>query len=79
LPEEKRPIKNTIGADYRRKQMEKQLPMHDFEISNCDSLTNDYDRGKFNEFIKKYEKPSIGLGVIRDNQDASNLVCIKID
>ena len=59
--------------------MEKQLPMHDFEISNWDSLSNEYDRGKFNEFIKKYEKPSIGLGAIKDSQETSTLVRRKIE
>ena len=77
MPIEKRPIKNGIGADYRKKQMEKQLPMHDFEISNCDSLNNEYDKQKFNEFIKNYEKPSIGLGEIDENRDSLLVTTIE--
>lgn len=59
--------------------MEKQLPMHDFEILNCDGLNSDYDKEKFNFFIKNYEKPSIGLGEIHESKEvSSNMVGISL-
>jgi hypothetical protein len=51
--------------------MEKQLPMHDFEINVCDGVINDYDKEKFSEFINDHEKPSIGLGEINENEDST--------
>ncbi|KAL0155184.1 hypothetical protein M9458_049447, partial [Cirrhinus mrigala] len=39
LPPERRPIAGTAGADYRKKQMAKQLPDHDQDPERCHELS----------------------------------------
>lgn len=57
--------------------MDKQLPMHDFELTVCDSLSNEHEIEKFNKFIDRYEKNSIGLGQIDENFDLNKVIMNK--
>ena len=57
--------------------MDKQLPMHDFELTVCDSLSNEHEIEKFNKFIDRYEKNSIGLGQIDENFDLNKVIVNK--
>lgn len=39
LPLEKRPMKDSEGANFRKNQLEKQIPEHDINPAACDNLT----------------------------------------
>lgn len=41
LPLEKLPITGSAGAMFRRQQLQKQIPLHDFKVNNCHDLTQE--------------------------------------
>ncbi|KAL0122432.1 hypothetical protein PUN28_007272 [Cardiocondyla obscurior] len=56
LPEEKLPIKGSVGAVLRRQLLQKQLPLHDIDYQVCDKLSEQEQKQfeKYLENIKRY-------------------------
>ncbi|XP_015115612.1 paxillin isoform X3 [Diachasma alloeum] len=55
LPEDKLPIKGTVGAAFRKQQLQKQLPLHDIDHKVCDELT-DSERKQFEKYLENLKK-----------------------
>ncbi|XP_017573208.1 testin [Pygocentrus nattereri] len=61
LPPERRPIAGTQGADYRKKQMAKQLPEHDQDPARCHELTP-AEVKQMEQYVRKYKDEALGMG-----------------
>lgn len=61
LPKDKQPIKGTDGAQYRRKQLMRQLPPHDQEPSACHDLTPQ-EKQEMDVFVTQYRQKALGVG-----------------
>lgn len=61
LPPEQRPIVGTQGADYRKKQMAKQLPEHDQDPTRCHELSP-AEVKQMEQYIRKYKDEALGMG-----------------
>lgn len=61
LPPERRPIAGTQGADYRKKQMAKQLPEHDQDPERCHELTP-AEVKQMQQYVRKYKDEALGIG-----------------
>ncbi|KAI5617249.1 testin [Silurus asotus] len=61
LPPERRPIAGTQGADYRKKQMAKQLPEHDQDPALCHELTP-AEVKQMQQYVRKYKDEALGIG-----------------
>ncbi|XP_016425184.1 testin-like [Sinocyclocheilus rhinocerous] len=63
LPPERRPIAGTAGADYRKKQMAKQLPDHDQDPERCHELSPGEVK-QMQQYVRKYKDEALGVGDI---------------
>nr|AAQ91277.1 testis derived transcript [Danio rerio] len=63
LPPEQRPIAGTTGADYRKKQMAKQLPDHDQDPERCHELSPGEIK-QMQQYVRKYKDEALGIGDI---------------
>lgn len=63
LPPERRPIAGTAGADYRKKQMAKQLPDHDQDPERCHELSPGEVK-QMEQYVRKYKDEALGIGDI---------------
>ncbi|XP_051740350.1 testin [Ctenopharyngodon idella] len=63
LPPERRPIAGTAGADYRKKQMAKQLPDHDQDPERCHELSPSEVK-VMQQYVRKYKDEALGVGDI---------------
>ncbi len=63
LPLERRPIAGTAGADYRKKQMAKQLPDHDQDHERCHELSPGEVK-QMQQYVRKYKDEALGIGDI---------------
>lgn len=61
LPPERRPIAGTQGADYRKKQMAKQLPEHDQDPERCHELSPGEVK-QMQQYVRKYKDEALGIG-----------------
>lgn len=61
LPPERRPIAGTQGADYRKKQMAKQLPEHDQDPERCHELSP-AEVKQMQQYVRKYKDEALGIG-----------------
>ncbi|XP_062856151.1 testin [Trichomycterus rosablanca] len=61
LPPERRPIAGTQGADYRKKQMAKQLPEHDQDPARCHELSP-AEVKQMQQYVRKYKDEALGIG-----------------
>ena len=79
LPQEKQPIKGTEGAQYRRKQLMRQLPPHDQEPTACHDLTQQ-EKKEMDVFVTQYRQQALGVGNVDGNAKIKvhwHLVCLK--
>ncbi|NXN92910.1 LMCD1 protein, partial [Rhinopomastus cyanomelas] len=63
IPKEMQPVAGTEGARYRRRQLMRQLPLHDQDPSQCSGLAE----GELNlmeDFVKKYKAEALGVGEV---------------
>ena len=67
------PDKQLFAAQLRRKQLQKQLPLHDLHPKFCSSLTES-ELFKFNKFCNKRRLKAAGVGRIMDVKEANNFV-----
>ncbi|TRZ01590.1 hypothetical protein DNTS_010155 [Danionella cerebrum] len=63
LPPDQRPIAGTAGADYRKKQMAKQLPDHDQDPERCHELSPGEVK-QMQQYVRKYKDEALGVGDI---------------
>lgn len=73
LPKEKQPVAGSEGAQYRKKQLAKQLPAHDQDPSKCHELSPKEVK-EMEQFVKKYKNEALGVGDVKlpcemDTQD----------
>ncbi|XP_057332487.1 testin [Microplitis mediator] len=62
LPEDKLPIKGSVGAALRKQQLQKQLPLHDIDHKVCDELS-DSERKQFEKYLENLKK-YVGQGKV---------------
>ena len=59
------PDKQAFAAQLRRKQLQKQLPLHDLHAKFCSSLTQ-HELYKFQKFTNKRRLKAAGVGNVTD-------------
>lgn len=64
LPKEKQPVAGSEGAQYRKKQLAKQLPAHDQDPSKCHELSVKEVK-EMEQFVKKYKSEALGVGDVK--------------
>lgn len=64
LPKEKQPVAGSEGAQYRKKQLAKQLPAHDQDPSKCHELSPNEVK-QMEQFVKKYKSEALGVGDVK--------------
>jgi hypothetical protein len=64
LPSDKLPISGTEGAYYRRKQLEKQVPLHDFNANVCHDLTVE-EADAMGSYLKNLKENAVGQGLVK--------------
>ncbi|EAW83494.1 testis derived transcript (3 LIM domains), isoform CRA_a [Homo sapiens] len=64
LPKEKQPVAGSEGAQYRKKQLAKQLPAHDQDPSKCHELSP-REVKEMEQFVKKYKSEALGVGDVK--------------
>lgn len=65
IPKDKAAHHDEAGAQYRSKQLAKQLPAHDFDEAFCDNLT-DAEREKMRNFNERRNEEAAGQGEIKE-------------
>lgn len=68
LPKEKQPVAGSEGAQYRKKQLAKQLPAHDQDPSKCHELSPKEVK-EMEQFVKKYKNEALGVGDVKLPRD----------
>ncbi|KAG5273020.1 hypothetical protein AALO_G00146640 [Alosa alosa] len=68
LPPEKRPVAGTQGAEYRKRQMAKQLPEHDQDPSRCHELTPGEVK-LMQQYVRKCKDEALGVGDLKLPED----------
>ncbi|XP_043944635.1 testin [Protopterus annectens] len=64
LPKEMQPVAGSEGAQYRKKQLAKQLPAHDQDPTKCHELSPNEVK-QMEQFVKKYKDEVLGVGDIK--------------
>ena len=75
LPESKLPISDSEGARYRKKQLEKQVPLHDIDPNVCHNLTPK-EAVEFQKYIDNLRNNVIGQGKIMKYQSTVSMKSI---
>lgn len=68
LPSDKLPISGSEGAFYRRKQLEKQVPLHDFNANVCHNLTVE-EADAMGSYLKNIKENAVGQGLVKKLTD----------
>jgi len=78
VPEDKAGHKGEAGQQYRSQQLSNQLPVHDFDDSYCDKLS-DQERELMRAFNDKRDAEAAGQGNIKEKteKELSSWVCEK--
>ncbi|XP_063071318.1 LIM and cysteine-rich domains protein 1 isoform X2 [Engraulis encrasicolus] len=63
LPEDRRPVAGTEGALYRRRQLTRQLPLHDHDPSYCHALSESEVQAMAS-FVKDLKEQALGVGAV---------------
>ena len=66
LPEDKRPIFGSIGAQYRKKQLMRQLPSHDSSPTECHDLS-EQETNEMKLFVSQYHEKALGVAKVDEN------------
>jgi len=64
LPSDKLPISGSDGAIYRRQQLEKQVPLHDFNANVCHNLTAE-ESDAMSSYLQNLKKNAVGQGLVK--------------
>ncbi|XP_018414043.1 PREDICTED: testin isoform X1 [Nanorana parkeri] len=68
IPKDKQPVAGSEGAQYRKKQLAKQLPAHDQDPSKCHELSPNEVK-QMEQFVKKYKDEVLGVGDVKLPKD----------
>lgn len=68
------PDKQLFAAQLRRRQLQKQLPLHDLHPKFCSSLTES-ELAKFHKFCNKRRQKAAGVGQVMEVKEATNFRC----
>lgn len=68
LPKDKQPVAGSEGAQYRKKQLAKQLPAHDQDPTKCHELSPKEVK-EMEQFVKKYKSEALGVGDVKLPQE----------
>lgn len=71
LPSDKLPISGSEGAIYRRQQLERQVPLHDFNANVCHNLTIE-EADAMSSYLKNLKENAVGQGLIKKLTDNAN-------
>lgn len=71
LPSDKLPISGSEGALYRRQQLEKQVPLHDFNANVCHNLTAE-EADAMSSYLKNLKENAVGQGLVKKLSDNTN-------
>lgn len=63
LPAAKLPISGSDGAQYRRMQLEKQVPIHDLDASKCHGLTP-VEVDRMQAYVDEIKSNVVGQGIV---------------
>ncbi|XP_075250399.1 testin-like [Convolutriloba macropyga] len=74
LPLENQPIKGTVGAAERTKQLQKQLPTHDVDPSACKAV-KESELDAFSTFVESYKKTALGIGNVKEQLGDQKWAC----
>lgn len=73
LPSDKLPISGSEGALYRRQQLEKQVPLHDFNANVCHNLTAE-ETDAMSTYLQNLKENAVGQGLVKKLSDNTNLL-----
>lgn len=71
LPSDKLPISGSEGALHRRQQLEKQVPLHDFNANACHNLTVE-EAEAMSTYLQNLKENAVGQGLVKKLTDNSN-------
>lgn len=71
LPSDKLPISGSEGAIYRRQQLEKQVPLHDFNANVCHNLTVE-EADAMTSYLQNLKENAVGQGLVKKLTDNTN-------
>lgn len=71
LPSDKLPISGSEGALYRRQQLEKQVPLHDFNANVCHNLTAE-ETDAMSTYLQNLKENAVGQGLVKKLSDNTN-------
>lgn len=71
LPSDKLPISGSEGAIYRRQQLEKQVPLHDFNANVCHNLTAE-EADAMTSYLQNLKENAVGQGLVKKLTDNTN-------
>lgn len=71
LPSDKLPISGSEGALYRRQQLERQVPLHDFNANVCHNLTIE-EADAMSSYLENLKENAVGQGLIKKLTDSTN-------
>lgn len=71
LPSDKLPISGTEGALYRRQQLEKQVPLHDFNANVCHNLSVE-EANAMDSYLQNLKENAVGQGLVKKLSDNNN-------
>lgn len=71
LPSDKLPISGSEGALYRRQQLEKQVPLHDFNANVCHNLTVE-EADAMSSYLQNLKVNAVGQGLVKKLFDNTN-------
>lgn len=71
LPSDKLPISGSDGALYRRQQLEKQVPLHDFNANVCHNLTAE-EANAMSSYLENLKENAVGQGLVKKLTDDVN-------
>ncbi len=66
LPHDKRPLTGEPGAQYRKKQLMRQLPSHDQNPDECHDLS-EAEKREMEVFVKHYRERALGVARVAEN------------
>lgn len=65
LPEDKVPFIGAAGESRRKQQLLFQLPVHDQDATQCQSLTGPDEKREFRMFVAERKRDALGQGTVR--------------
>lgn len=71
LPHDKRPLTGDSGAQYRKKQLMRQLPSHDQNPDECHDLS-EAEKREMEVFVKHYRERALGVARVAENDGLAN-------